>query len=63
MATSENSSPAPERVSRSRHEVNGNPGVAHTRGRTPVNEPSYRPRHSAVRHNLLLHPATGSIHS
>lgn len=63
MAMSEISFPAHEQVLRSRHEVNGNRRVAHMRGRTPVSGPSYRPRHSAVRHSLLLHLPTGSIHS
>ena len=63
MATSENSSPAPERGPISRHEANGNQCAAHTRGRPTVNEPSYRPRNSVVRHNLLLPPPTVTIHS
>ena len=63
MATSEISLPAPDRVLRSRHEVNGNRCVAHTHGQPTANEPSYRPRDSAAKHNSSLPPATGAIHS
>lgn len=63
MPTSEISLPAPEQVLRNRHEANGNRCVAHTHGRPTANEPSYQPGHSAVKHNLLSPPPTGTIHS
>lgn len=61
MTTSENYSPAHGRVSRNRHEANGNQCAARTPGRPIVNEPNYRPSKAAVQHNSPLPQATTVI--